>query len=109
MKKESRASKIASGFSENMDIDALAALANQIAAPSMPSAVIAPPVVAPVTAPVEIVLEETETVAETPKKDRRFTIILPHDLYMKMVLKTKSEGISFTKYIHKLMEKDLEV
>lgn len=107
MKKESRASKIASGFSENMDIDALAALANQITAPIMPITKIVPPVTASVAAPVEVVLEETETAVEMPKKDRRFTIILPHDLYMKMVLKTKSEGISFTKYIHELMEKDL--
>ena len=44
---------------------------------------------------------------ESPKKDRRFTIILPHELYMKMVLKTKSEGTSFTKYIHQLMANDL--
>jgi predicted DNA binding CopG/RHH family protein len=84
MKKESKASKIAGGFNDNLDIDKLASVANQISTPSV-----------------------AKPKAEPEKKDRRFTIILPHDLYMKMVIKTKSDGISFTKYIHELMESDL--
>ena len=89
MKKESKASKIAGGFNDNLDIDKLASMASQMSTPS-------------VSAPIQAVVA-----AEQPKKDRRFTIILPHDLYMKMVLKTKSDGISFTKYIHQLMGNDL--
>jgi predicted DNA binding CopG/RHH family protein len=85
MKKESRASKITGGFNDNLDIDKLANVANLMSASPA-------------------VVKEKE---ETQKKDRRFTIILPHDLYMKMVLKTKSEGISFTKYIHQIMGDDL--
>jgi hypothetical protein len=100
MKKESRASKITSVF-DNLDIDKLSSVASQMSTPSV-SAPLQTPVQVPVQAPVEI-----EVASENPKKDRRFTIILPHDLYMKMVLKTKSEGISFTKYIHAIMEKDL--
>ena len=84
MKKESKASKIAGGFNDDLDIDKLASVANQISTPSV-----------------------TKQKTEPLKKDRRFTIILPHDLYMKMVLKTKSDGISFTKYIHQIMEDDL--
>ena len=95
MKKESKASKIAGGFMDNgLDIDQLAAVASQISTPS---------VFAARTVEVEVPTPAEETL----KKDRRFTIILPHDLYMAMVLKTKSEGTSFTKYIHKLMESDL--
>lgn len=90
MKKESKASKIAGGFNDNLDIDKLASMASQMSTPS-------------VSAPKQAVV----AAAEQPKKDRRFTIILPHDLYMKMVLKTKSDGISFTKYIHQLMGDDL--
>lgn len=93
MKKESKASKITGGFNDNLDIDKLASMASQISTPS-------------VSAPKQTVVEET-TVEEQPKKDRRFTIILPHELYMKMVLKTKSDGMSFTKYIHELMSADL--
>jgi predicted DNA binding CopG/RHH family protein len=85
MKKESRASKITGGFNDNLDIDKLANVANLMSA-------------------TPAVVKEKE---EIQKKDRRFTIILPHDLYMKMVLKTKSEGISFTKYIHQIMGDDL--
>jgi predicted DNA binding CopG/RHH family protein len=85
MKKESRASKITGGFNDNLDIDKLANVANLMSTPPT-------------------VVKEKE---EIQKKDRRFTIILPHDLYMKMVLKTKSEGISFTKYIHQIMGDDL--
>ena len=88
MKKESRASKITGGFNNNLDIDKLANVANLMNNSPTPSAVV----------------KEKE---EIQKKDRRFTIILPHDLYMKMVLKTKSEGISFTKYIHQIMGDDL--
>ncbi len=95
MKKESKASKIAGGFMDDgLDIDKLAAVANQISTPS---------VYTPKSSEVEVPV----AAEEPPKKDRRFTIILPHDLYMAMVLKTKSEGTSFTKYIHKLMESDL--
>lgn len=86
MKKESKASKIAGGFNDNLDIDKLANVANQMTTPSV---------------------SDNKVKAEQPKKDRRFTIILPHDLYMKMVLKTKSDGISFTKYIHQIMGDDL--
>ena len=86
MKKESKASKIAGGFNDNLDIDKLANVANQMTTPSV---------------------SDNNVKAEQPKKDRRFTIILPHDLYMKMVLKTKSDGISFTKYIHQIMGDDL--
>jgi predicted DNA binding CopG/RHH family protein len=89
MKKESKASKIAGGFNDNLDIDKLASMASQMSSPS-------------VSAPKQAVVA-----VEQAKKDRRFTIILPHDLYMKMVLKTKSDGISFTKYIHQLMGDDL--
>jgi predicted DNA binding CopG/RHH family protein len=89
MKKESKASKIAGGFNEGLDIDKLASMASQMSTPS-------------VSAPKQAVVA-----TEQAKKDRRFTIILPHDLYMKMVLKTKSDGISFTKYIHQLMGDDL--
>ena len=89
MKKESKASKIAGGFNDNLDIDKLASMASQMTTPS-------------VSAPKKAIVA-----VEQPKKDRRFTIILPHDLYMKMVLKTKSDGISFTKYIHQLMGDDL--
>ena len=89
MKKESKASKIASGFDDGLDIDKLANMASQISAPPLSHTV------------------STKVEIESPKKDRRFTIILPHDLYMKMVLKTKSEGISFTKYIHQIMGDDL--
>ena len=71
----------------------LAKMANQISAPQSEKKA--------------IVLEKAAVEEIMLKKDRRFTIILPHDLYMKMVLKTKSNGISFTKYIHRLMEKDL--
>jgi predicted DNA binding CopG/RHH family protein len=89
MKKESKASKIAGGFNDDLDIDKLASMASQMSSPS-------------VSAPKQAVVA-----VEQAKKDRRFTIILPHDLYMKMVLKTKSDGISFTKYIHQLMGDDL--
>jgi predicted DNA binding CopG/RHH family protein len=89
MKKESKASKIAGGFNDGLDIDKLASMASQMSTPLVP---------APKQAVVAV---------EQAKKDRRFTIILPHDLYMKMVLKTKSDGISFTKYIHQLMGDDL--
>jgi predicted DNA binding CopG/RHH family protein len=89
MKKESKASKIAGGFNDNLDIDKLASMASQMSTPS-------------VSAPKQAVVA-----VEQAKKDRRFTIILPHDLYMKMVLKTKSDGISFTKYIHQIMGDDL--
>ena len=100
MKKESRTSKITSVF-DNLDIDKLSSVASQMSTPSeMPKPT--PSVPEPVQATVEV-----ELASENPKKDRRFTIILPHDLYMKMVLKTKSDGISFTKYIHAIMEKDL--
>jgi predicted DNA binding CopG/RHH family protein len=91
MKKESKASKIAGGFNDSLDIEKLASVASQMSAPSTPSVPTA-----------KIVVEEDE------KKDRRFTIILPHDLYMKMVVKTKTKGISFTKYIHQLMQSDLD-
>ncbi|MBL7817106.1 MAG: hypothetical protein JNL70_18935 [Saprospiraceae bacterium] len=98
MKKESKASKIAGGFMDNnLDIEKLAAVASQISTPT-------PSVSTPQTVEIEVPSPIAE---EQLKKDRRFTIILPHDLYMAMVLKTKSEGTSFTKYIHKLMEKDL--
>lgn len=98
MKKESKASKIAGGFMDNnLDIEKLAAVASQISTPT-------PSVLTPKTVEIEIPAPVAE---EQLKKDRRFTIILPHDLYMAMVLKTKSEGTSFTKYIHKLMESDL--
>ncbi len=89
MKKESKASKIAGGFNDGLDIDKLASMASQMSTPS-------------VSVPKQAVVA-----VEQAKKDRRFTIILPHDLYMKMVLKTKSDGISFTKYIHQLMGDDL--
>jgi predicted DNA binding CopG/RHH family protein len=89
MKKESKASKIAGGFNDNLDIDKLASMASQMSTPS-------------VSTPKQAVVAVEQT-----KKDRRFTIILPHDLYMKMVLKTKSDGISFTKYIHQIMGDDL--
>jgi predicted DNA binding CopG/RHH family protein len=89
MKKESKASKIAGGFNDGLDIEKLASMASQMSTPS-------------VSAPKQAVVA-----VEQAKKDRRFTIILPHDLYMKMVLKTKSDGISFTKYIHQLMGDDL--
>ena len=96
MKKESKASKISGGFQDDsFDIEKLAMVANQISS-SSPTLTV-PMVEVEVSAPTE----------ETLKKDRRFTIILPHDLYMAMVMKTKSEGTSFTKYIHKLMESDL--
>ncbi len=96
MKKESKASKIAGGFmDDDLDIDKLAAFASQISTPSV------------VTAKTVEIETPAPTAEEPLKKDRRFTIILPHDLYMRMVLKTKSEGTSFTKYIHKLMENDL--
>ena len=102
MKKESKASKIAGGFqNDGLDIDKLAMVASQMS-PRTPS------VSAPISAPVQtFVVEVPASTDTTLKKDRRFTIILPHDLYMLMVLKTKSEGTSFTKYIHKLMESDL--
>lgn len=86
MKKISKTSKITDVFNDNLDIDKLASVANQMTTPSVIN---------------------TKAKAEPDKKDRRFTIILPHDLYMKMVIKTKSDGISFTKYIHELMENDL--
>jgi predicted DNA binding CopG/RHH family protein len=89
MKKESKISKIAGGFNDDLDIDKLASVASQISTPSVSAT------------PTTVVTVETE------KKDRRFTIILPHELYMRMVLKTKSDGISFTRYIHQLMESDL--
>ena len=89
MKKESKTSKIAGGFNDSLDIDKLANMASQMSTPS-----VSPP-------------KQAVVAAEQAKKDRRFTIILPHDLYMKMVLKTKSDGISFTKYIHQLMGDDL--
>ena len=96
MKKESKASKISGSFQDDsFDIEKLAMVANQISS-SSPTLTV-PMVEVEVSAPTE----------ETLKKDRRFTIILPHDLYMAMVMKTKSEGTSFTKYIHKLMESDL--
>ena len=103
MKKESKASKIAGGFqNDGLDIDKLAMVASQMSAAPTPS------VSAPISAPVQTVVVEVPASTDTTlKKDRRFTIILPHDLYMLMVLKTKSEGTSFTKYIHKLMENDL--
>ena len=104
MKKESRTSKITSVF-DNLDIDKLSSVASQMSSTSeipKPTPSVSEPVQVHVPTPVEI-----ELAAENPKKDRRFTIILPHDLYMKMVLKTKSDGISFTKYIHAIMEKDL--
>jgi predicted DNA binding CopG/RHH family protein len=90
MKKESKASKIAGGFNDSLDIDKLASMASQMSTPS-------------VSTPKKAIIED---VVEA-KKDRRFTIILPHDLYMKMVMKTKSDGMSFTKYIHQLMTDDL--
>ena len=95
MKKESKASKITNVFNtEGLDeLEMLAKMANQISAPQSEKKA--------------IVLEKAAVEEILLKKDRRFTIILPHDLYMKMVLKTKSNGISFTKYIHRLMEKDL--
>jgi predicted DNA binding CopG/RHH family protein len=89
MKKDSKISKIAGGFNDDLDIDKLASVASQMNTPSVSVAV------------------TTDVAEETGKKDRRFTIILPHELYMRMVLKTKSDGISFTKYIHQLMESDL--
>jgi predicted DNA binding CopG/RHH family protein len=89
MKKESKISKIAGGFNDDLDIDKLANVASQMTTPSISTSV------------------TTVVAVETGKKDRRFTIILPHELYMRMVLKTKSDGISFTKYIHQLMESDL--
>ena len=67
MKKESKASKIAGGFNDGLDIDKLASMASQMSTPS-------------VSAPKPAVVA-----VEQAKKDRRFTIILPHDLYMKMV------------------------
>ena len=100
MKKESKASKISGSFQDDsFDIEKLAMVANQISssAPTLSGPATVPTVEVEVPAPTE----------ETLKKDRRFTIILPHDLYMAMVMKTKSEGTSFTKYIHKLMESDL--
>ena len=95
MKKESKASKITNVFNtEGLDeLEMLAKMANQISVPQSEKKA--------------VVLEKVVEEEELLKKDRRFTIILPHDLYMKMVLKTKSNGISFTKYIHRLMEKDL--
>jgi predicted DNA binding CopG/RHH family protein len=89
MKKESKISKIAGGFNDDLDIDKLASVASQMSTPSVSTTV------------------TTVVAVETGKKDRRFTIILPHELYMRMVLKTKSDGISFTRYIHQLMESDL--
>jgi predicted DNA binding CopG/RHH family protein len=89
MKKESKISKIAGGFNDDLDIDKLASVASQMTTPSV------------------LASAQTVVAVETGKKDRRFTIILPHELYMRMVLKTKSDGISFTKYIHQLMENDL--
>ena len=103
MKKESKASKIAGGFqNDGLDIDKLAMVASQISRTPTPS------VSAPISASSQtFVVEVPASTDVTLKKDRRFTIILPHDLYMLMVLKTKSEGTSFTKYIHKLLESDL--
>ena len=103
MKKESKASKIAGGFqNDGLDIDELAMVASQISRTPTPS------VSAPISASSQtFVVEVPASTDVTLKKDRRFTIILPHDLYMLMVLKTKSEGTSFTKYIHKLLESDL--
>jgi predicted DNA binding CopG/RHH family protein len=89
MKKESKISKIAGGFNDDLDIDKLASVASQMSTPSVSTTI------------------TTVVAVETGKKDRRFTIILPHELYMRMVLKTKSDGISFTRYIHQLMESDL--
>ena len=104
MKKESKASKISGGFQDDsFDIEKLAMVANQISSTS-------PILSGPATIPTVVQTVEVEVSApaeETLKKDRRFTIILPHDLYMAMVMKTKSEGTSFTKYIHKLMQSDL--
>ena len=100
MKKESKASKISGSFQgDSFDIEKLAMVASQISSsfPTLSGPATVPTVEAAVPAATE----------ETLKKDRRFTIILPHDLYMAMVMKTKSEGTSFTKYIHKLMESDL--
>ncbi len=95
MKKESKASKITNVFNaEGLDeLEMLAKMANQISVPESEKKA--------------VVLEKAAVEEELLKKDRRFTIILPHDLYMKMVLKTKSNGVSFTKYIHRLMENDL--
>jgi predicted DNA binding CopG/RHH family protein len=92
MKKESKISKIAGGFNDDLDIDKLASVASQMSTPSVSTTV---------------TTVTTVVAVETGKKDRRFTIILPHELYMRMVLKTKSDGISFTRYIHQLMESDL--
>ena len=108
MKKESKASKISGGFQDDsFDIEKLAMVANQISSPSpiLSGSATVPTVVSPVVQTVAV--EVPASTDETLKKDRRFTIILPHDLYMAMVMKTKSEGTSFTKYIHKLMESDL--
>ena len=104
MKKESKASKISGSFQDDsFDIEKLAMVANQISSssPTLLGSAAIPTVVQTVE------VEVSASAEETLKKDRRFTIILPHDLYMAMVMKTKSEGTSFTKYIHKLMESDL--
>ena len=100
MKKESKASKISGSFQDDsFDIEKLAMVANQISSSS-------PTLSGPATVST-VAVEVAVPTEEILKKDRRFTIILPHDLYMAMVMKTKSEGTSFTKYIHKLMESDL--
>jgi predicted DNA binding CopG/RHH family protein len=94
MKKESKASKISSVFNDDFDIDKLVATAEKMTTPSVASTK-------------ESIIEPTPTAIAAEGKDRRFTIILPSELYMRMVLKTKTEGISFTKYIQQLLDKDL--
>ena len=137
MKKETRTSKITGAFNDtSLDIDALAAVAGQMSA--TPIKKTAPTITTQPTigedkpeekalaasvdskpkfaasekekAPVVTPVQKAAKVAKAPeqKPDRRFTIAMPHALYMKMVMKTKSDGITFTKYLHGLLEKDLK-
>lgn len=103
MEKKSRTSKISAGFNDSLDIDKLANIATQMTASA--SVPVAKKTLVP--APAKVVRKEEPHKKETPlKRDRRLTIIVPHTTYMKMVLKTKEEGITFQKYINELIEND---
>jgi len=102
MEKTSRTSKISAAFNDNLDIDKLANVASMMKNSAV--APVAKQVAAPAAAKV---VKKKESIKVAPlKKDRRLTIVVPHTTYMKMVIKTKENGITFQKYINELIEKD---
>lgn len=105
MEKNARTSKITNAFNDKLDIDALANVASlmTVSAPISKSVVTPAPTKAEKTERVE---KKIPAIVAPLKKDRRLTIIVPHTTYMKMVIKTKENGITFQKYINELIEKD---